>query len=311
MLGQILFITSRFGGLPQGMTNSLKRMNVTYMETPIWNMQEAYDKFQPSVTIFFHHFLKEFDEYAAQVQELGGHKIYWDWECPWEINYIIKYHHLFGFILVQDKISAEYLQGRMGSKVKFVPHAADPETCKPELVPFEYRSDLCFIGAAYPSRLKFFREVLPFLEDYKVVIGGTGWEFLPSTFGQKIINSGVGGDYAKWVNGAKINVNLHRGGQEVPIANSEKVGASSPNNRFFELNMSGALQLVDDLRAPEVFEYFPESQVFHNPQEFLELFRNWVDLNQPRREFAEKQRQIALTKHTYENRFIELIAPLI
>lgn len=313
MLGKILFITSRYGGLPQGMINSLKRMNTDYIESPLWNMEESYDKFQPQVVIFFHHFLKEFDKDTIdRIEKITCHKILWDWECPWEIDYIRKYHHFFSKVLLQDKASVEALKSEDPNKFIHVPHAADKDLVKTINVPFEYRSDLCFIGAAYPSRLKFFREVLPYLKDYKVVIGGTGWEFLPDTTGQKIINTGLNAEeYIKYYSGTNIALNLHRLSDEMPIANKGMVKASSPNNRFFELNMMGCCQFVDDVRQPELRTYFQENIIFNSNNEFIEKFLIWIKDKDLQKEFKKQVRQEAFDKHSYERRFIDIIAKIV
>lgn len=307
-----MLVTSRFGGIFPGLRNTLDRMKADYIEVPIWNMEEANEKFKPQTIIFFHHFLKEFDkEIIDRINAIKVHKLLWDHEAPWEIDYIRKYHHFFSKVLLQDKASVAALASEDPNKFIFMPHAADRDLSIPIDVPFEYRSDLCFIGAAYPSRLRFFREILPQLKDYRVVIGGTGWEFLPDTTGQKIINTGVEAEeYIKYYRGAKVALNLHRLSQEMPIANTGMVKASSPNNRFFELNMMGCFQMVDYVRFPEIFEY-SGSVSFKGSADFLEQFYPLVNDNSERKRIAEKIQKETLEKHSYENRFSEIFAKII
>lgn len=311
MLGKTLFVTSRFGGLPDGLINSLKRMKVDYIESPIWNLEESYTQFKPQVIIFFHHFIKEFTDEMDRLDKLQCHKVYWSWEEPWEIDYTLLIAPHFSFVFTQDRVGAETINIHFPNKAVYVPHAADPESCKQVDVPFCYRSDVCFIGAAYPSRLNFFREVLPKLKDYKVVLGGTGWEFLPDTKGQKILNSGVGAeDYIKYVQGAKININLHRLSDEMPIANKEKICAVSPNNRFFEIYMCGGFQLVDDVR-PDIAMFYDQTITFSSPSNFIELFYEWIRDEGLRKILMKQNYEETLKKHTYENRFTEIISKVI
>lgn len=313
MLGKLLFITSRYGGLPQGLINSLKRMKTDYLETPIWNMEEAYNTFHPSVIIFFHHFLKEWtEEEPKRIQALGCHKIYWDWEMPWEFDYLVQYHYLFGYILVQDRSAASHLANHINNKVIFVPHAADRESCKRlDIVPFKYRSDLCFIGSAYPSRQRFFRAVLPFLKKYKVVLAGPGYEFMPDLAGQELLTNAIGEDYILYTNGAKIVLNLHRESLELTQANKNSVPASSPNNRVFEVNAMGSFQMVDSLRMPELKEYYPSIITFENPQDFIQKFSIWIKDDDGRQQIAQANYERTLQFHAYENRFSEIISNLI
>lgn len=313
MFGKILFITSPYGGLPRGISNTLNRMGVDYIQTPIWNMEEFYEKFNPQVVIFFHHFLKEWNQDTIdRIEKVICHKIYWDWECPWEIDYLRKYHHFFSKVLIQDKSSVEALKADNPHKFIHVPHAADKDLANAIDIPFEYRSDLCFIGAAYASRLKFMREILPHLKDYKVIIGGTGWEFLPDITGQKIINIGVNHeDYIMYSKGAKVCLNLHRLSQEMPIANDGMIKASSPNNRFFELNMMGCAQVVDDVRIPELNEYYPVNIACHTTEEFLAQIKAWIADDENRKKYAKQMQEYSLEHNTYENRFTEIIAKII
>lgn len=315
MFARTLFVTSQYGVLPQGLQYSLDRMGTDYLQCPIWMMQGFYETFKPEVVIFFHHNLKEWNEsILPDLEKITCHKILWDWEMPWEIDLIEKWHHPFSYILVQDKNSATELNHRLGQKkVTFVPHAADPESCKKVDVPFEYRSDLCFLGAAYPSRLRFFRTVLPKLKDYKVVIGGGGWEFLPDTIGQKIIKHPIHAEeYWRWYSGAKVALNLHRLSDEVPMANAGIVKASSPNNRFFELYMAGLYQMVDSVRLPEIKQYYDDVNIFESPDEFIVKFKGIANGSGGYRQ-AEglRQQKRSLQDHKYENRFTEIISKII
>jgi spore maturation protein CgeB len=311
MLGRIMFVTSKYGGIFPGLYNSLKRMKVDFIETPIWNMEESYEKFNPQVIIFFHHFIKEFTDEMERLDKLSCHKVYWEFENPWEIDYTIQIAPHFSFVFTQDRTSMAEINSFYNGKAIYVPHAADPESCKKVNVPFQFRSDLCFIGAAYPSRLKFFREVLPQLKDYKVIIGGTGWEFLPDIQGQKIINTGVDSfDYVRYVQGAKVNVNLHRLSDEMPIANKNNIQASSPNNRFFEIYMCGGFQLVDSVR-PDLEQFYPDVHSFSSVGEFIEMFHYWTELNEARKREAKDMYEQTLEKHTYERRFIDIISKVI
>lgn len=315
MLGKIMFVVSRYGGIFPGMRDSLKRMDVDFTEVPIWNMEEGYEKLKPQTIIFFHHFLKEWDtSIIDRIDKLSCHKLYWDFEMPWEVDFIRQYHHHFTHVILQDKNTTDILNAEVQQgKFIFCPHAADKDLATTIDVPFAYRSDLCFIGAAYPSRLKFFREVLPQLKDYKVVIGGTGWEFLPDTNGQKIINTGLGAEeYIKYYKGTKVALNLHRLSDEMPIANTGMIKASSPNNRFFELNMMGCFQMVDNIRFPEIDNYYlSDYSLFKDTKHFLTSFEVYIaDVNERKRIAKEIQKE-TFEKHSYENRFSEILAKII
>jgi spore maturation protein CgeB len=156
------------------------------------------------------------------------------------------------------------------------------------------------------------RQILPHLKDYKVVIGGTGWEFLPDTSNQLIKQDAiVGEEYYLYTQGAKIVLNLHRESDELTMSNNEHVQASSPNNRFFEVNMMGAFQMVDELRMPEIKDYYPDTVSFKDPTEFLTKFNHWMSDENGRKQIAQRNRDHTMKFHRFENRFSEIIAKLI
>lgn len=314
MLGKILFVHFEQGGIPEAIKNAFSRMAIKVHEIGIDNLKIATDQLHQDVTIFFHPYYEHLDNYLETIASTGGHKILWDMECPWEIGWVEKYHHFFSYILLHDLKSVEYINSFTGNKATHVPHAVDPSIHRPMEVPYEFRSDLCFVGAAYPSRMRFFREVLPQLTDYMVTIVGTGWEFLPSTEKQRIINTGCSGqDYIKFINGAKINLNLHRLNEEQSFQNKGYIKASSPNNRFFEIWACNAFQMVDKVREPEIGKYYAPLSLptFDDPQDFIDEFRSCIGNIGKRKTIAEDFYHKTLELHTYEKRITNIIANLI
>jgi len=318
MTGKVLFVTFEFGGLPLGFLDTVIR---TFERTGLEfktadfsrELEYCVADYQPSTFIFFHPWLKDFQSKADVIEKLPGHKILWTMEDPYEIDLVEQYHHYFGYILTTDRASAEYLRQTTG-KGTHLPHGAIPEVHKPQEVSWEYRSDLCFIGNAFPSRLQFFRKVLPSLKDYNVILGGTGWNLLNDSYGQRIINHGVSSEnYLKFINGAKVNINLHRLRDDVSIANKNGIMPSSPNNRFFEICACKAVQMVDSSRSPELLDYYGTDEVimFYDENDFLMLFEKLMANKNYRNEVAEKAYQRTLKDHIYERRFVQVLGDLI
>lgn len=315
MLSRTLFIHSRYGKVMKGLEDTLDRMNVVWKQAPIWNTMDAYEKFKPETVIFFHHNLQEWGTREVQLLEsVRCHKILWDMECPWEIDYLRDFHGYFSFVFLHDKGSVNHLNEHFRTgKFIHVPHAADYNLMNlSDTVPFQYRSDLCFIGAAYPSRLKFMREVLPYLKDYRVVIGGMGWEFLSDIEGQYVPNKPIIADeYWKYYKGTKVALNLHRLTDDLPMKNTTGIHATSPNNRFFELNMMGCLQICDNVRLPELNEYYPTFLACKDAKEFITQIKAWIRDNEGRHKFAKTIQEYTLKHHSYENRLTEIISKVI
>jgi spore maturation protein CgeB len=320
MMGRVLLVTFEFGGLPIGFLDNLigtfEGTGNEFKTCSFGHELELYaSDFNPTTYIFFHPWMKDFESKGEVIDKLGGHKILWSMEDPYEIDLIVKYHHHFGYILTTDKNSAEYLQKTVG-KGTHLPHGAIPNVHKPMEVPWQYRSDLCFIGNAFPSRLRFFRKVLPYLKDYHVLIGGTGWAMLNDIYGQHVINCGVSAeDYIRYINGAKVNLNLHRLVDDMSIANENHIMPSSPNNRFFEIQACRGVQMVDDSRNPEIFEYYNRTEItdfdVNNTEDFVRRFEFIVSDKELRMERAKKAYDRTLKDHIYERRFAQILGELL
>lgn len=309
MLGNVLFVHPSYGVAPQGLVKLFKKRAIDCRECGMWDVPEVLKQYSPSVTFVFHPWLKEFGKELETLQTIPGHKFLWSWEEPWEIDYTAKYASFFTNVITQDKNSMNVLQGRVGKGIH-IPHGVDIEIFKPQDIAYEFRSDICFVGAAYPSRLQFLRTVLPQLKDYMVSIVGTGWEFLPNTDNQKVINNGCSGyDYVRYINGAKININLHRKSLEVTMANETKIEASSPNNRCFEIPACNAFELVDELRCPELYDYYPQNIIptFSDAADFVAKIKYYLEHSEERKQKAQSAYEATLALHTYEHRVQKLM----
>jgi spore maturation protein CgeB len=271
------------------------------------DLLQANKDFQPALNIFYHPPM-DLDQYQEVITKMGGHKLAWCMECPYEIDTLLTNAGLFGYIFVHDKSSADFLRYRLTRhcRVSHVPHACLPSAHHPRPFSYEHRSDLLFVGNAFKSRVKFLEEQAAFLSDYMFTLVGIGYPLLPAMSGQRLLNTHVWrDDYYRYVSGARIALNLHRMNSDLDMRNLQNVKASSPNNRLFEIAATGVPQLVDVSRRPELDEYFePEREImtFASPEEFREKFRWMMEHPSEARAIGEASMRRALAHHTYQHR---------
>lgn len=311
-----LFVYDRLDGyiiaIQEHILQALEALNIEFRVTHTSGVKEAFEKFQPTTLLYFHpwHLPKEHIEWLDSVP---CHKVLWSMEEPYEIDLTVSLLSHFYYVVSQDFSSVTWLKKHYDKGI-FLPHSFNPKVHRPiETVPYEYRSDLFFCGNAYPERIRFFEEVADFLKDYLVTIVGVGYRGMAGYGNQRIVHQHISTEeMVKYINGAKINLNLHRL-HGMDMNNSQGVEFSSPNNRFFELAGIGACQLVDASRKYEIPRYFEKDElaVFENPEEF-KLTVNWLmNSTEIRKKIGEKARKRALKEHTYEHRLNKTLLKIL
>lgn len=157
--------------------------------------------------------------------------------------------------------------------------------------------------------------MLPHLKEYRVALIGTGWRALPDTHGQLVINEGVSNvENRRWMNGAKVVLNLHRLVDDVPIANEGLFLPTSPNNRTFEICACRRVQMVDASRATELrAHYVPDKEIaiFSDAAHFLQIFPSYLGAPDFRADMAEAAYQRTLRDHRYEQRILKAFGELM
>ncbi len=275
------------------------------------DMVEANQNFQPVATLFFHPNVSLWD-YKAGIDQIGGHKILWDLESPYEIDLVTQSCHTVGYCFMHDKNSAEYVS-KIAHSCTHVPHACNPKVHRKVDVPYEYRSDLVFVGNALHSRTRFLESVADSLKDYMVTIIGWGFHGMSGYEHQRVIHGHVGEEeMVKYISGAKIALNMHRL-HDLDMHNKDNVEFSSPNNRTFEIAGIGTAQMVDHSRMPELLDYFDKDDicVFDGPEDFMVNFRYLMDDPDERHRMVEACQKRAYKDHTYTKRLSDHLVKIL
>lgn len=245
--------------------DALDELEIEWQECYIEDIKEASKEFQPVMNLFFHPNKRIYD-YLDVIKKLKGHKLLWSMEDPYESDLTFDMLSYFHYIFTTDWNTVEILKKETphGNEIFHVPHACNPKVHKPMEVSYEYRSDILFVGNAYKSRLKWFRNHAQEYRDKMVTIIGVGYRGLDGYQHQRIIHGHISEEEnVKYINGANLVLNLHRQNEDLDMANSKDIKASNINNRFYEVMACHRKQLVvgrdDQLKdLPKLHEFRPE-----------------------------------------------------
>lgn len=296
-------------------TKTFERMGITYRLAYGHDMVRVAKECNPHLLLCYHP-PYDFENYLADIQSISCHKLLWESETPFEIDVVKKGKDNFHYNFIMDANAQKALQREFpGNEYIHVPCAMSPDVHKQYDVGWEYRSDLVFIGAPFPSRIAFFNEVKEFLEDYYVTIIGFGWNgnvnFGPNV---RVINNILPDhECMKFYSGAKVALNLQRQMSDSWGHNNDNIAPSSPANRMFEIAGTGTCQMVDNTRYPEMWKYFAKDELimFDGSEGFKILFNEIVSDKIRRQKIGKKAKDRVLEAHTYEKRIEQFLLRLL
>jgi spore maturation protein CgeB len=225
----------------------------------------------------------------------------WTVDDPYRLKTHEQLVRPYRFVITQDSGSVSFYK-RLGKPVFHVPLAVNPEKYRPLAVPDKYRSDICFVGSAFPIRLNYFDAMTPLLLSKKTIIIGQWWDQLKNynKLRSCIHNEPIPpAEVVKYYNGAKIVLNIHRTNNDRKD-NPLNIPAYTPNNRTFEIASCRAFQLTTwrrDLRL--LYDVENEIAAFHNLKELREKIRYYLAHDDERKKMADRAYQRTLRDHTY------------
>jgi len=243
----------------------------------------------------------------------------WFLDDPQEINKTSQMGLLYDHVFTVESQCLEAHKAAGSKSVEFLPLGCDPDIQKTFSVEEKYRSDLCFIGVCFPRRLQFFDEQADFLKQYNVKIIGGGktigsaadpWLWQKKlkrvdVLEQFIIDEVVGpAEAAKYYNGAKINLNIHRAAEDDRFAGTHKIIPTGVSGRTFEIAGCGGFQLIDEIRS-DVGKHFAigkEIVTFNDNDTFKKQVEHYLSQEADRKTIGLAAQQRAYKDHTYENR---------
>jgi spore maturation protein CgeB len=226
--------------------DALEELSVEVRECYIEDVKEMSESFAPTMHIFLHHSHKLYD-HLETIKNLKGHKLLWTMEDPWESDVTFDMLPYFYYIFTTDGNTAlKLIEEAPNNKIFYVPHACDPKIHKPMDVPWNYKSDVCFVGNAYKSRIAYLEKNAAQWKNLLVTVVGVGYRGMDGYQHQHVIHGHIDEpEIVQYYNGAKTVLNLHRLSGDLDMANKRNIQPRHLNNRFYEIAACGKQQVVE------------------------------------------------------------------
>lgn len=218
-------------------------------------------------------------------------------ESPYEDNVQMLRAAHADFNVINDPVNLE--QFNEIAPTIYLPHSYDPDLHKPGPAVPELKSDFCFVGTGFVSRIEFFSAV-DFSGMHPIFAGNwadaNGTPFLPHVL-HGLDQCCDNADAVKLYNSTKVSANLYR--KEAHRDATHEGWAMGP--REVELAASGTFFLRESRgEGDELFDL----PIFDGPDDFTEKLRWWVTHDDARTEAANCARAAVadrtFAKHTQE-----------
>ncbi|MDQ0418975.1 spore maturation protein CgeB [Croceifilum oryzae] len=249
-------------------------------------------------------------EKISLIRQLGVKTALWATDDPYFIDISKEVATYYDYVFTIDTGCIGFYRSIGCQKVFHLPLATDPEVFRPMNVASSYCSDICFVGSLYGARrIAFFNSISSYLLTKKVLLVGLYWDQIQnySLFQDKIrLGWTPGEEAARYYNGAKIVINLHREHNE--NQNQFLVPALSINNRTFEVASCGSFQLTDI--RPDLHEFYTpglEIETFENPDDFINKIEYYLKNENERKKIEMNGLKRTLQENTYEKRLRQLL----
>jgi len=263
------------------------------------------------------------------MKPLNVEKAIWYLDDPQEIEKTSVQGTYYDHVFTVESSCVEKHKKTGAKTIDFLPLGCDPAIHKKMEVEEKYKSDLCFIGVPFKRRIEFFDSIADFLAPYNVKIIGGGpnignandpWMWKNKLKRLDILEKFIVDDIvfpdeaAKYYNGAKININMHRGAVDERFSrlNKSLIIPTGVSGRTFEIAGCAAFQLVDDSRS-DIYTHFEKDKEmvsFHDEGEFKEKARYFLEHEAERDSISEKAQKKAYSVHTYKKRLELMLSRL-
>lgn len=317
----ILFITSGFQGVyaffEQRIAEALQKaghhcrafqpgsvLNELKLNQPFW---------QPQLILLMGG-LKAPEPVLEFIRQSGVKSAVWMTEDPYYMDWTAPLIAYFDYIFTIDQAAVEHYRVLGHPRVYHLPLGTDPDLFHPAAVSEEYTSDICLVGVPYSNRIELIKALLAGTA-YRIQLVGRGWGRYYHEWKQganrnvELMNAWVPPETAaKFYNGAKIVLNIHRPSAEKYNRNRAGIIATSINNRTFDAASCEAFQLTD-YKSGLRHQFGEGTQVvsYQDKHDLLQKIHYYMAHDDERKRMAEAARQQVLAAHTFEHRIHDLL----
>lgn len=252
----------------------------------------------------------------SELRRLGIITVIWFADDPYAIDNSLSVASAYDAVFTIDSACIPFYISNGCDKVFHLPLGTDTNIFRPYAVHPSYHSDVCFIGTGYDNRLRFFKEMLRYLDrNIHVRLIGHFWEHVDWSQGcvplirSKWINFS---ETPRYFNGAKIVLNIHRSEDDTYIdKNHAGAPAHSINNRTYDIAACNAFQLVD-FRVDLPASYEPQAEIisFESPKESADQIHQYLHDAEARQRIAARAYERTMNCHTFSHRLHRMMTKL-
>jgi len=249
---------------------------------------------------------------VQRIRALGATTVIWYSDDPYytDVTKLTAPH--YDLVFTNELSCVDYYRKQGCAHVHHLPLAVELSEFCPMRVHTGYFSDICFIGSAYWYRVGFFDKIAPYLASKHIRIFGWWWQRLthypllaPSICTEWLAPE----ETARYYNGAKIVINLHRSPDDETFnQNSSRVAALSINPRTFEICGTGAFQLTDERNDLTQF-YSPghDLATYSSAEDLVQKIEYYLQHEEERNEIALRGLQKTAREHTFDHRVAAML----
>lgn len=312
---RLLFINSGLKGIPEGYTRSIMNVlnNWPSMEViEVWPQELSVNtikSYHPNLIMVFHGNLTPLDiiQYAYTRDILT---LIWIVEDPYELDvHTSEWINSYDYVFTTEIEALAYYNS---DNVFYLPWGTNAEIYHPCSVPIKYRSDLCFVGMGFKNRAEILNIIAEEIKGLDVKLIGNwekwGGELKPCLKACILPVHKRAEEVARFYAGAKINLNIHRDPVDDINVNTSGIGASSLNNRTFDIAAAGGFQIIDDKRSQlsKFYSLGKEIVVFRDPYDLANKIKYYLKDNTIRKEIAANAFFKTVNYHTFKNRITRM-----
>jgi spore maturation protein CgeB len=312
---RVLFIRQGFPAIDSGVADALTGLvRETIVGTP-YETRALAGQYRPDLVLVMngiHSFPPEHSEAILRIREQGIRTAVWFADDPYFSDDSAGIAGHYDYVFTHERGCVPFYRELGCGEVHYLPLAVHPGLYRPMAVERSYHSDICFIGTAFPNRIRLIDRLARFLSGRKVILIGALWHRLRR---RDLLSSALRaewvppGEAAKYYSGAKIVINHHRDPfHAAHNRNSRNLPAESINPRTFEISACGTLQLTD-IRGDLLDHYTPGLQLdtYASAAELRERLEHYLHREEERRLLALRGLRRTLRDHTYSRRLKQLL----
>jgi spore maturation protein CgeB len=312
---KVLFIPQGFESIDQGVIEGFQGMvSELIVADPKESLRMALECRPDLVLVLngLHVFPEDHSDQMDQIRGLGIKSAIWFADDPYFTDLTKQIAPHYDYVFTHEFNCVPYYREMGCSQTYYLPLAVPVSLFRPMNVENSYRSDICFIGNAFPNRIAFFNQITSYLTQKRVVIIGALWDQLTdyALLANQIRLGWVPvKETIQYYNGAKVVINLHRSPFEDGYSkNGGNIHANSINPRTYEISACGVLQLTD-IREDLGSLYTPDYDIvtYTGAEELIYKAEYYLDHEEEREQIALRGLGRTLQEHTFVKRLKQLL----